>query len=74
MDVVEILAGIVEHAGILAVARLDDLFESLALEARAGQQLVQIVDISLVVLVVMILQRFGRHVGLQGVIGVWKFR
>ncbi len=70
MDVVEVLAGIVEDARVLAVARLDDLLEAHALEARARQQLVQRVDIGLVVLVVVILQRFRRHGGLQGFIGV----
>jgi hypothetical protein len=65
MNVVEVLGGVVEDAGVLAEARLDDLFEALTLEAGAGQKLVQIVHISLVVLVVVKLERLGRHIRLE---------
>ena len=37
------------------------------------QQLVGHIDIGGVVLVVVVLQRLGGHVGLQGVVGVGKF-
>ena len=70
MDVVEVLGGVVEDASVLAEACLDDLFEPLTLEAGAGQKLVQIVDISLVVLVMVKLERLGRHVRLERFIGV----
>jgi hypothetical protein len=59
MDVVVVLAGVVEEALVLAVALLDDLLERLAFEARAFQQLVAVVDIGLVVLVVVELERLG---------------
>src|SRR5262245_19654804 len=65
MDVVEILGGVVEHAGVLAEARLDDLLEPLTLEAGARQKLVQIVHIGFVVLVMVKLERLGRHVRLE---------
>jgi hypothetical protein len=70
MVVVEVLAGIVENGLVLAVARLDDLLEAHALEAGAGQQLVEHVDIGLMVFVVVIFQRFRRHIGLQGVVRI----
>ena len=70
--VVEVLAGVVEHALVLAVARLDDLLEAHALEAGARQQLVQHVHVGLVMLVVMILERLGRHIGLKRIIGIRK--
>ena len=59
------LAGIVEQAGILRIALLDDVLEALALQARAFQQLVAVGDIGLMVLVVVVLEGFLRHVGLQ---------
>ena len=74
MDVVEVLAGIVEEAGILAVGFLDDLLQRLVLHARFGGKLVAVVDISLVVLVVVIFQGFLRHVGLQSLIVVRQVR
>ena len=74
MQVIVVLAGVVEERLVSAVAAFHDVDQALAFEARPLKQLVAHVDIGLVVLVVMILQRFGGHVGLQGVIGVWKFR
>ncbi len=64
------LAGIVEEAGILAEALLDDVLEALVLQPRAFEQLVAVGDVGLVVLVVMIFERFGGHEGLKRVIGV----
>src|SRR5208337_958476 len=39
LGMVVVLAGIVEQRGVLAEAFLDDLFEALALQARARKQL-----------------------------------
>ena len=73
MIVVEVLTGVVEHGLVLAIARLDDVLEALALEARTWKQLVQRVDIGLVaVFSSVILERLSRHVGLKCVILVWK--
>lgn len=74
VEVVVVLAGIVEEAGILAEGALDDLLEGLALPLRALQQVVAVVHVGEVVLVVVILQGFPRHVGLQRVVGVGKVR
>jgi len=68
MDVVVVLAGIVEEALVLAVAFLDDLFEGLSFEAGAFQQLVAVGDIGLMVLVVMKFKRLARHERRKGVI------
>ena len=73
MDVVVMLAGIVEEGLVLAEGALDDLLDALALELRAFQQVVAVVDVGRMVLVVVELQRLLRHVGLQGVIGVRQF-
>src|SRR5690606_20807775 len=59
LDVVVVLAGIVEEALILAVAFLDDLFQALAFKAGAFEQLVAVGDIGLMVLVVMKLKRLA---------------
>ena len=64
------LAGIVEEAGILAERALDDLLERLAFQPAAFEQLVAVVDIGLVVLVVVIFERFARHVGRERVMGI----
>ncbi len=70
VQVVIVLAGIVEEAGILAERALHDLLEGLALEFGALQQVVAVVHISEVVLVVMVFQRLARHVRRKGVIGI----
>ena len=70
MDVVEVLAGIVEQRLVLAKAFLDDLFEALALEARALKQLVAVGHIGLMVLVVVKLKRFSRHIRAERVVGI----
>ena len=64
------LAGIVEEAGVLAVALLDDLFEAFALETGVLQQVVAVGDVGLVVLVVVVLERLLAHVRAESVIGV----
>ena len=73
MDVVVVLAGIVEERLVLAEGGLDDLLDALAFELGALEQLVAGVDIGLVVLVVMKFERLLRHIGLQRVIGIGKF-
>ena len=75
MDVVIVLAGIVEEAGILAKALLDDVFELENFQTRPFQQLFAIGDVSLVVLVVVEFERFRRHIGAQRIVSVgqrWK--
>src|SRR5690606_34600582 len=74
MDVVVVLASIVEEALVLAEGLLHDLFEGQAVHASFGRELVAIVDIRLVVLVVMVLKRLLRHEGLQSLVVVRKFR
>ncbi|MNT64508.1 hypothetical protein D3C72_2024140 [compost metagenome] len=74
MDVVVVLAGIVEEAGILAIGLLDDVLERQDFQPRAFQQLFAIGHVSLVVLVVMIFERFSRHVGAERIIGVGQGR
>ena len=69
-SMVVVLAGIVEEAGVLAERALDDLFERLAFQPGAFEQLVAVVDIGLVVLVVVIFERLARHVGRQRVVGI----
>ncbi len=68
------LAGIVEDRGVLAIGALDDLFERLALEFRALDGVVAVVDISEMVLVVVVLQRLLRHEGLERVMSIGKIR
>jgi hypothetical protein len=71
------LAGIVEDAVLRHGAGLigagDDVFEALALPLGAGDQLVAVVDIGLVVDVVVILQRLLRHAETgERIVGVGK--
>jgi hypothetical protein len=70
---VVVLAGIVEHGGVLAERALHNVFEGLALPFGAFDSVVAVVDVSQMVLVVMIFQRFPRHVRSQRVIGVRQF-
>jgi hypothetical protein len=62
VDVVVVLTRIVEQAGILAERALYHLLERLAFPLAALEQIIAVGDIGLVVLVVMIFQRFTRHV------------
>ena len=64
------LAGIVEHRGILAERALDDLLKGLAFPFGPLERVVAVGDIGLMMLVVVIFQRFLRHVLAEGVIGV----
>src|SRR5260370_42531320 len=72
MQMVVVLARIVEQRGVLAERAFDDLFEGLALEFGAFQQVVAVGHVGLMMLVVMIFQCFLGHMGLQGIIGVRK--
>ena len=65
--VVPHLGGVVEET---AVGAEDHLLEGLALEGVAGEQLVRVVHVGLVVLAVVERHRPGADVGLEGVLGV----
>src|SRR5690606_21780924 len=64
--VVPDLGCVIENA---ALGGTDDLDQVLVLELGAGDQLVEVGDIGLVVLAVVVIQRFGAHVRGQGVFG-----
>src|SRR5579872_758019 len=72
MDVVVVLARIVEERGVLAERALDDLLQGLALEFGPLQQVVAVGHIGLVMLVVVKFQRFLRHMRREGVVGIGK--
>jgi hypothetical protein len=58
MDVVVMLASIVEEGRIFAMGADHDFFERLALEFGALDQIIAVVHVSKVMLVVVIFQRF----------------
>src|ERR1700730_4327154 len=62
MQVIVVLAGIVEESGVLAKGTLDDILERFALPLGAFEQIVGVVDVSEVMFVVVIFKRFARHV------------
>jgi len=70
MQMVVMLAGIVEHGRVLAVRGLDDLLERLALEFRALDRVVAVGDVSQMMLVMVIFERLLRHEGLERIVGV----
>ena len=70
MDVVVVLAGIVEEAGILAVGLLDDLFQRQAFQTGILEEVVAVGHIGLVMLVVVKLERFSRHERRQRVVSI----
>src|SRR5208337_5171233 len=70
VNMVEVLAGVIEYGRVLAERAFDDLLEGLALPFSALERGVAVVDVSQMVLVVMVFQRFTRHIGAQRVIGV----
>ena len=74
VQVVVVLAGIVEERLVLAEGLLDDRLDRLVGHAGFGRQLVHHVDIGLVVLVVVELQRLLRHEGLEGLVAVGQRR
>jgi hypothetical protein len=67
---VVVLAGVVEDRGVLAERTLDDLLEGFAIEFGPLDRVVTVGDIGLVMLVVVIFQRFLGHMGRKGVIGI----
>src|SRR6185369_3714333 len=68
------LRRVVEDLRVLLRRRDDDLLERHPLEPRPGDRLVQLVDVSLVVLPVVILQRLLRQMRLERVHRVGQFR
>src|SRR5262249_55422844 len=68
--VVVVLAGIVEHRSVLAVGRLHDLLQGLALEFGPLDRVVSVGHIGLMVFVVMEFQRFLRHMRPESVMGI----
>ena len=68
------LRGVVENASLAAVAGdgLDDVFERLARQVSAVDQLVQVDDVGVVVLAVVKRQGVGSDVGCQRVVGERK--
>jgi hypothetical protein len=72
VDVVIVLARVVEHRGVLAERALDDLLERLALPFGAFERGVAVIDISQMMLVVMIFERLARHDRRQRVVGIRK--
>ena len=70
MEMVVVLARVVEQARILAVGAAHDVLERLAFPFRALEQIVAVVDIGQMVLVVVVFERFLGHVGGQGVMSV----
>src|SRR6476620_10485928 len=72
MQMVVVLACIVEERGVLAERAFDDLFEGFALEFGAFQQIVAVGHVGLMMLVVMIFQGFLGHMGRKRIIGVRK--
>ncbi len=67
------LGRIVEQALVaLLFRRLDDLDQRGVGQALLRQHPIGFVDISLVMLAVMIIERFGRHVRRQGILGERK--
>lgn len=68
------LTGVVEQRSVLAEAFLHDFFQGFAFQAAAGEQLVAFGDIGLVVLVMVKLESFSRHVRGQRVICIRQVR
>src|SRR5258708_37057641 len=72
MQMIVVLAGVVEERGILAERAFDDLLERFALEFGAFEQVIAVGHVGLMMLVVMVFQRFLRHMGRKRVIGIRK--
>jgi hypothetical protein len=73
MNVVVVLGRIVEETGIGAKGLLHDFFERQVGKTGFSCKLVAVVDICLVVLVVMELERLARHVRCKRVVVVGEF-
>ena len=75
MQMVKMLADVIDDTGILvSVGILANVFDRLALILGASKQLIAVFDVGEVMLVVVELQRLGRHKGCQRVIGIGKVR
>src|SRR5712675_857156 len=72
MQMVVMLAGIVEHGRILSERTLDDLLEGFALEFGALHRVIAVGDVGLVMLVVVKFQRLLGHMRRKGVMGIGK--
>ena len=72
MDVIEVLARIVEQRLIFSKSPLDHFLDRFALPLRALHQIVSGVHIGEVVLVVMVFERLARHVGGERVVRIRK--
>src|SRR6516165_8585155 len=70
MDVIVMLTRIVEEAGILAERAPDDVLERLAVPLGSLEQIVAVIDIGEVMLVVMIFERFARHVRRERIVRI----
>src|SRR5882757_8201611 len=70
VEVIVVLAGIVEDGRVLAERALHDLLEGLAFEFGPLDRVVAVRDIGLVMLAVVKFQRFLGHVGRKGVVGI----
>src|SRR6201746_2028940 len=72
MQMVVVLAGIVEYGRVLAERSFDDFLEGLAFEFGPLDRVVSVGHVSLVMLVVVEFQRFLGHVGRKGVMSGWQ--
>ena len=70
MDVVVVLAGIVEEAWVLAECAFHHFLDRLVLPLRAFGEVVAGGHVGLVVLVVVIFERLARHVRGERVVGI----
>src|SRR6266404_2515585 len=66
MQMVVVLAGIVEHGRVLPERSLDDVLEGFALEFGPLDRVVAVGHVGLVMLVVVVFQRFLGHMGRKG--------
>ena len=74
VDVILVLAGIIEEARVLAERALQDFLDRLVLPLGALGEIIAIGHVGLVVLVVVIFERLARHMRGQCVIGIGQFR
>src|SRR5262249_46455782 len=72
MQVVVVLARIVEEAGVLSKRAFHDVFERFSFPLGSFDDVVGVVDVGQVVLVVVVFERLARHVGGERVILVGK--
>ena len=74
MDVIVVLSGIVEEGLVLAECAFDHFLDRLVLPLCSFGEVVSGGDVSLMMLVVVKLERFARHVGRKRVVGVRQVR